>query len=61
MLAIIARRDRTPAHPRDVFKSVANLEAAIEAWIAECNSKPRPLQVDSQGRYHPPRNARAAL
>jgi hypothetical protein len=29
---------------RGVFKSVADLEAAIEAWIAERNEKPTPFK-----------------
>ncbi len=29
---------------RGVFKSVADLEAAIEAWIAERNAKPKPFK-----------------
>ena len=38
---------------RGVFRSVADLETAIQAWIDERNSKPKDLQVDGEGRYHP--------
>ena len=42
---------------RGVFKSVAELEAAIETWLTERNAKPSP-SMDRQRPYHPEENAR---
>jgi hypothetical protein len=35
------RTSRASASRRGVFKSVADLEAAIEAWLAERNANPK--------------------
>ena len=44
---------------RGVFKSVADLEAAIEAWIAERNSKPKPFKWAAKADTILAKNARA--
>ena len=44
---------------RGVFKSVADLEAAIEAWIAERNSKPKPFRWTAKADTILAKNARA--
>jgi transposase len=44
---------------RGVFKSVADLEAAIEAWLAERNSKPRPFKWTAKADTILAKNARA--
>jgi hypothetical protein len=42
-----------------VFKSVADLEAAIEAWIAERNTKPKPFKWTAKAHTILEKNARA--
>jgi len=44
---------------RAVFKSVADLEAAIQAWIAERNSKPKPFKWTAKADTILAKNARA--
>ena len=44
---------------RGVFKSVADLEAAIEAWIAERNTKPKPFKWTAKADTILEKNARA--
>lgn len=44
---------------RGVFKSVADLEAAIEAWLAERNSKPKPFKWTAKADTILAKNARA--
>ena len=44
---------------RGVFKSVADLEAAIEAWIAERNVKPKPFKWTAKADAILEKNARA--
>jgi transposase len=44
---------------RGAFKSVAELEAAIQAWIAERNSKPKPFQWTAKADTILAKNARA--
>jgi transposase len=44
---------------RGVFKSVADLEAAIDAWIAERNSKPKPFKWTAKADTILAKNARA--
>jgi len=44
---------------RGVFKSVADLEAAIEAWIAARNSKPKPFRWTAKADTILAKNARA--
>jgi transposase len=44
---------------RGVFKSVADLEAAIEAWIAERNTKPKPFKWTAKAHTILEKNARA--
>jgi transposase len=44
---------------RGVFKSVADLEAAIDAWIAERNSKPKPFRWTAKADSILAKNARA--
>jgi transposase len=44
---------------RGVFKSVAELEAAIEAWLAERNSKPKPFRWTAKADTILAKNARA--
>jgi transposase len=44
---------------RGVFKSVADLEAAIEAWLAERNSKPKPYKWTAKADTILAKNARA--
>jgi transposase len=46
---------------RGVFKSVADLEAAIQAWIAERNSKPKPFKWTAKADTILAKNARARL
>ena len=44
---------------RGVFRSVADLEAAIQAWIAERNSKPKPFKWTAKADTILAKNARA--
>ena len=44
---------------RGVFTSVADLEAAIEAWIAERNTKPKPFKWTAKANTILEKNARA--
>jgi len=44
---------------RGVFKSVADLEAAIDAWIAEWNAKPTPFKWTAKASEILEKNARA--
>ena len=44
---------------RGVFKSVDDLEAAIDAWIAERNSKPKPFKWTAKADTILAKNARA--
>jgi transposase len=44
---------------RGVFKSVADLEEAIDAWIAERNSKPKPFKWTAKADTILAKNARA--
>jgi transposase len=44
---------------RGVFKSVADLEAAIEAWLAERNNKPKPFKWTAKADTILAKNARA--
>ena len=44
---------------RGVFRSVADLEAAIEAWLAERNSKPKPFKWTAKADTILAKNARA--
>ena len=44
---------------RGVFKSVADLEAAIEAWLAERNRKPKPFKWTAKADTILAKNARA--
>jgi transposase len=44
---------------RGVFKSVAELEAAIQAWIAERNSKPKPFRWTAKADTILAKSARA--
>jgi transposase len=44
---------------RGVFKSVADLEAAIEAWIADRNERPKPFKWTAGANTILEKNARA--
>ena len=44
---------------RGVFKSVADLETAIDAWIAERNTKPKPFVWTAKAATILEKNARA--
>jgi hypothetical protein len=44
---------------RGVFKSVADLEAAIQAWIAGRNGKPKPFKWTAMANTILAKNARA--
>ncbi len=44
---------------RGVFKSVADLEAAIDAWIAGWNAKPTPFKWSAEAKTILEKNARA--
>jgi len=46
---------------RGVFTSVADLEAAIQTWIAERNSKPKPFKWTAKADTILAKNARARL
>ncbi len=46
---------------RGVFKSVADLEAAIEGWIAEWNAKPKPFKWTAKADAILAKNARARM
>jgi transposase len=43
---------------RGVFKSVAELEAAIETWLAERNAKPKPFKWTAKANIILEKNAR---
>lgn len=44
---------------RGVFKSVAELEAAIETWLTERNAKPKPFKWTAKANIILEKNARA--
>ena len=44
---------------RGVFKSVAELEAAIETWLTEHNAKPKPFKWTAKANIILEKNARA--
>jgi hypothetical protein len=44
---------------RGVFKSVADLEAAIEAWIVDRNERPKPFKWTARADTILEKNARA--
>ena len=44
---------------RGVFKSVAELEAAIETWLTERNAKPKPFKWTANANIVLEKNARA--
>ena len=44
---------------RGVFKSVAELEAAIETWLTERNAKPKPFKWTAEANIILKKNARA--
>ena len=44
---------------RGVFKSVADLEVAIDAWIAEWNANPTPFKWSAKANEILEKNARA--
>src|SRR4249920_1546673 len=44
---------------RGVFKSVAELEAAIETWLTERNAKPKPFKWTAKTNIILEKNARA--
>ena len=53
------RRNHPPASARGVFKSVAELEAAIETWLTERNAKPKPFKWTAKANIILEKNARA--
>jgi hypothetical protein len=44
----------------NIFKSVAELEAAIDAWIAGWNAKPKPLKWTARADVILEKTARAS-